>query len=152
MSKRYRRFRDGSARAAAPPTVEEVEARAARLGITPERVPQEYARIAFTSLHDIVEWDEKGMKLKDGADTAAIVEIVAAAGSGRPYRIKLHDKRPFLEAIARYLGMFPPTQRTPSQDEPTEEEGASARERLIHELDRLAAEAAARSGAPQTDQ
>jgi hypothetical protein len=92
------------------------------------------------------------MKLKDGADTAAIVEIVAAAGSGRPYRIKLHDKRPFLEAIARYLGMFPPTQRTPSQDEPTEEEGASARERLIHELDRLAAEAAARSGAPQTDQ
>jgi hypothetical protein len=142
---------DGSA-SAGPLPVEEVEARAARLGITLERVLEEYARIAFADLRRIVEWDEKGMKLKSdaGDDTAAIVEIVAAAGSGRPYRIKLHDKKPVLDAIARYLGMFPSLKPGPNEDEATEEEGESARERLIHELDRLAAEAAAGSGAPQS--
>jgi phage terminase small subunit len=141
MSQREDRFGGGSARAADASAMEEVAARAERLGITPERVLEEYARIAFTSLHDIVEWDDKGMKLKDGADTAAIVEIVAAAGSGRPYRIKLHDKRPFLEAIERHLGMQ-------NEDEQTDNEGEEAQEFLIEELDRLAAEMAEGSEDP----
>jgi hypothetical protein len=63
--RRHRRFRDGSARAAASPAVEEVEARAARLGITPERVLEEYARIAFADLRRIVEWDEKALCCTD---------------------------------------------------------------------------------------
>jgi hypothetical protein len=141
MSKRDQRFRGGSAHAAGPSPVEEVAERAKQLGITPERVLDEYGRVAFTSLHDIVEWDEHGMKLKDGADTAAIIEIVAAAGSGRPYRIKLHDKRPFLEAIERHLGIQ-------NEDEQTDDEGEEAQEFLIEELDRLAAEVAEGSEDP----
>jgi hypothetical protein len=141
MTERDQRFGGGSAHAAGPSPVEEVAERAKRLGITPERVLDEYGRIAFTSLHDIVEWDEHGMKLKDGADTAAIIEIVAAAGSGRPYRIKLHDKRPFLEAIERHLGIQ-------NEDEQTDDEGEEAQEFLIEELDRLAAEVAEGSEDP----
>src|SRR3982074_1772127 len=91
--------RDGLAHPG-PLPLEEV---AERLGITLDRVLEEYARIAFTSLDDIVEWDKEGMKLKPDADAAAIIEIVASASKGRPYRIKLHDKRPFLEAIERHL-------------------------------------------------
>jgi hypothetical protein len=151
MTTRHQGGRGGTAHVAGSPAIEEIEARAARLGITPDRVLQEHARIAFASLRDIVEWDDKGMKLKPEADTAAIIEIVAAAGNGRPYRIKLHDKKPVLDAIARYLGMLPPTQPAANEDEATENDAQSARERLIAELDRLAAEAAQGSGAAQPE-
>jgi phage terminase small subunit len=120
--------------------VEDIEARAARLGITPERVLEEYARIAFASLGDIVEWDDKGMKLKPDADTAAIIEIVAAAGSGRPYRIKLHDKKPFLDAIARYLGVLPSNKPAKNEDERTDD-GEDPREVLARKIARIAAAA-----------
>jgi hypothetical protein len=128
---------------AGPLPLEEVAERAARLGITVERVLEEYARIAFTSLHDIVEWDKEGMKLKSDADTAALIEIVASATKGRPYRIKLHDKRPFLEAIERHL-------RGEDNQNGGDEQAYDdeAREYLIEELDRLAAEATAGSARP----
>jgi hypothetical protein len=121
-----------------------VEEVAERLGITLDRVLEEYARIAFTSLDDIVEWDKEGMKLKPDADTAAIIEIVASASKGRPYRIKLHDKRPFLEAIERHL--------RGEENQTGGEERAydgEAREYLIEELDRLAAEATAGRTSPE---
>jgi hypothetical protein len=124
--------------------LEEVAERAARLGITLDRVLEEYARIGFTSLHDIVEWDKEGMKLKPEADTAAIIEIVASASKGRLYRIKLHDKRPFLEAIERHLrGQG---DETGSNEQAYDDE---AREYLIEELDRLAAEATAGRACPE---
>src|SRR5437879_6552515 len=132
MTKRDDRFGGGSAHAGPLPP-EEVAARAARLGITPERVLEEYARIAFTSLHDIVEWDEGGMKLKDNADTAAIIEIVAAARGGRPYRIKLHDKRPFLEAIERHLDMQ-------NENQQTDDDGGDPREILARKIARIRSE------------
>src|SRR5260370_34681298 len=90
------RRRDHNARhAAGPPAVEEIEARAARLGITPERVLEEYARIAFADLRRIVEWDEKGMKLKSepGDDMAGNVVKLAAARGGRPDRTQIHAQQ-----------------------------------------------------------
>jgi hypothetical protein len=131
--------RNGPAHVAGPLSVEEVAERAARLGITPERVLEEYSRIAFTNLGDIVTWDAGGMALKEDADTAAIIEIVASAGKGRPYRIKLHDKKPFLDAIARYLGMFPSTQAGQHEDPQTDD--IEANEELERRLARLAASA-----------
>ncbi len=146
MRKRQKRFRSGSARAAGPP-VEEVAARAARLGITPERVLEEYARIAFSNLRDIAEWGpgEGGLQVKPSKDltpaqVAAIAEIVASACTGTVYRIKLHDKKPVLDAIARYLGMLPPIKPAPNEEEPTEDEGEDPHDFIIRELDRLAAE------------
>jgi phage terminase small subunit len=64
---------------------EEIGERAARLGITPERVLLEYARIAFADLRHIVEWGPEGLVIKplkeiSPDDTAAISEIVPGTG------------------------------------------------------------------------
>jgi hypothetical protein len=141
-------------RAAGPSAFEDVEARAARLGITRDRVLEEYGRIAFANLHHILEWGDQGMQFKpDGQrredDMAAIAEIVEGASSGKPYRLKLFDKKAALDAIARYLGMVAASEPAPQEDEPTEHDSEAARERFIHEVDRLAAEAAPGSGDPQ---
>jgi hypothetical protein len=153
MAKRRERRR--STAGAAP--VEEIVRRAARLGVTPERVLLEYARLAFSDLRRIADWrpGEDGLQVKpaetlDPADAAAIAEIVAAAASGKVYRIKLHDKAPVLGALARCLDMMPKAAGVPKGDEPTQDEIDSARERLIDALDRLAAEAAAGSSDPQS--
>jgi hypothetical protein len=128
---------NGPARVAGPLAVEEV---AERLGITIEQVLQQYRRIAFTSLHDIVEWDNAGMKLKTDADTTAVIEMVSSASTGRPYRIKLHDKKAVLDALGRAIGVFPKGAPAPSEEQPIDIDAQSARERLIAELDRLADE------------
>src|SRR4051812_9128116 len=99
---------------AADPSVEDIEACAARLGITRERVLREYGRMAFANLRDLVEWDAEGLEVKPSKDltddeAAGVAEIVTAASGGKPYRVKLHDKKPALDAIARYLGMTPPS-------------------------------------------
>src|SRR5271156_5042308 len=83
--------------------VEDVEARAARLGITAERGLQENARIAFSNMSRIVGWDNAGkMQAKPSTelsqdDAPAIAEIVASASTSVVYRIKLHDKKPVLD-------------------------------------------------------
>ena len=145
MATRQGRGRD------APLSVEDVEARALRLGITPDRVLREYARIAFSKITDIVEWDDKGvMKAKIGLDDdvlAAIAEIVASASSQKIYRIKMHDKKPVLDAIARHLGMLPSVKTTSDDDEPIGDD--EAREFLIRELDRAAAERIEGSARPE---
>ncbi len=154
MVTRHRRRRGHKAamRPAGPPVVEDVEARAARLGITPDRVLREYRRIAFANLRHILEWNGAGMEVKPSKDltdddVAAIAEIVEAAGTGKPYRVKLYDKKAALDAIARYLGMLP--KPAPTEDEPTQDEAKSARERFIVELDRLSAKGAPGSGDPE---
>ena len=125
--------------------LDEVLARAARLGITPDRVLEEYRRIAFANLSHIVQWSDTGMQFKpdgelDPDDIAAIAEIVESAKEGKPYRVKLYDKKAALDAIARYLGMTPPPVATTNEDEPTREDREDAHERLIRKLDRLAAQ------------
>ena len=144
MATRHRRRRGHRAAAsvAGPPAVEDVEARAARLGITADRVLREYRRIAFANLRHILEWNGEGMEVKPSKDltdddVAAIAEIVEAAATGKPYRVKLFDKKPALDAIARYLGMLPKPGAT--EDEPTHDEGEDPREFLKRELSRLAA-------------
>jgi phage terminase small subunit len=156
MTKRDQRFGDGSAYAAGPSAVEEVAERAKRLGISAERILQEFARIGFANIGDIVEWDDKGIRVKPSADLsedqlAAIVEVVASASSGKIYRVRMHDKKPVLGAMGRHLGMFKPAE---NESEQTEDEGEEAREFLLQELDRLVAEVAAGeedSEAPQSD-
>ena len=98
-------------RGSAAPVAEDVLARAARLGITEEAVLREYARIGFSNILRIACWDDKGkMATKpidlEGDDAPAIAEIVASASSREIYRIKMHDKKPVLDALGRYLGMF----------------------------------------------
>ncbi|MFI4947994.1 MAG: terminase small subunit [Alphaproteobacteria bacterium] len=142
--------------AAGAPALEDVEARAARLGITAERVLREYARIAFSDMSRIIEWDAAGkMQAKPSAelsqdDAPAIAEIVASASKNNVYRIKLHDKKPVLDALARHLGLLPPS-KTGSHDEEQADQNEDPREFLIREVDRLAAEEAAGPGDPAVE-
>jgi hypothetical protein len=144
---------DGAAQRAALSAFKDIEERAARLGITPDRLLEEIRRIAFSDLSRIATWrpGEDGLQVKvstglDPADAAAIAEIVASASTGRIYRIKLHDKTPGLVLVARCLGMFLKATSAKNEYEPTEDEAEAARQRLIDALDRLAAEADAGSG------
>ncbi len=138
------RGRRRTAAYAAPDDIEDVRARAARLGITEERVLQEYARIAFADILHIARLNADGIMTAtppgDEArdDAPAIAEIVASAGKGRVYRIKLHDKKPVLDALARYLGMLPPKTGPHEEDKPEFDE--DPREHFIREVDALRAE------------
>jgi terminase small subunit-like protein len=125
---------------------EEIAARAARLGITPDRVLREYAAIAFADWRHILEWREgEGLAVKapdkwGEADAAAVSEIAAGADPEHP-RVKMYNKKAALDAIARHLGMFPLAPRR-TDEPPAEEEGEDPREFLARELARLAAGAA----------
>ncbi len=125
-----------------PTDLEEIAKRAARLGITAERVLQEYAHIAFADLRHIVEWGADGLRIKPlediiGGDVAAISEIVPGTDPGHS-RVKLYDKKAALDAIARHLGMFPLPPRRHEEEAP-QDEGEDPREFLARELARLAA-------------
>lgn len=138
-------------RKAAQARQNEIIERAKALGITQEKVLQEYARIAFANLRHIVDWTDSGMQFKAANqlaedDVAAIAEIVESAKEHTPYRVKLYDKKAALDAIARYLGMQS-LAATPNEDEPTRDEREDPREVLIRKLDRLAA----RMGQAQAD-
>jgi len=143
--------------AAGAPALEEVAARAARLGITAERVLKEYARIAFSDMSRIVGWDAAGKiqaRPSTGLsedDAPAIAEIVASASTSCVYRIKLHDKKPVLDALARHLGLLP-ARKTGSSDEEQADKNEDPREFLIREVDRLEAEEAAGPGDPGIEQ
>lgn len=113
------------------------------MGITPERVLREYARIAFADLRRVADWGPNGLMLKTPealaeADAAAISEITTVGSQSRNFRVKLHDKKAALNAIARHLGMFARPTRRPEGDVP-EDPAEDAREVLARRLARLAA-------------
>lgn len=119
-----------------------VTERAARLGITVERVLVEYARIAFADIRQILTWGPDGVALKPpdelgAAEAAAICEIAPGARSGT-IRVKFYDKKAALDAIARHLGMFPAAPRR-REDNPAADPAEDAREVLARRLARLAA-------------
>ena len=104
----------------------------------------EYARIAFADLRHIVEWSEQGFHVRSGLsaeDAAPIAEIGGASATSGPTRVKLYDKKAALDAIGRYLGMFPAAARR--QDEPADDAAEDAREELARLVARLAAGAGA---------
>jgi hypothetical protein len=75
--------RDGPAHAG-PLPLEEVAERAARLGITLDRVLQALAWIAFGDITRVVSWDTETLTMTasgdlDEADKAAVAEIIASA-------------------------------------------------------------------------
>jgi phage terminase small subunit len=141
-SSRRRRARPAKRVAPAPGEIEEIAARAARLGVTVERVLEEYAHIAFADLRHIVEWGPQGVVFKPAetlseADAAAISEIAPTGGPGK-YRVKLYNKKAALDAIARHLGMFPAPPRRRDDDAPAEQ-GEDPRDVLARKVARLAA-------------
>jgi hypothetical protein len=154
MARRQGHWRDAATFTAViiPPGSDDIHERAERLGITPERVLQEYARIAFADIRNIVTWTNEGMEINlTGDDAAAVLEIVTSASTQKPYRVKLHDKTPVLGALARCLGMLPARQPAPNDGDVTDDDGEDPRETLIREIDRLVAQDAAESGDPEPE-
>jgi phage terminase small subunit len=83
--------------------------RAARTEITPERVLEEYARIAFSDWRHFADWGPKGARFAAARDlspedTPAIAELVDAGPTrGGLRRLKLFDKQAALTSLARIL-------------------------------------------------
>ena len=84
-----------------------------KLRVDAARVIEEYARLAFADLSDYVDWGPKGVALKPQskigkAASAAIIELVQRKDKrGTRMNVKLHSKLKSLEALGKYLGLFP---------------------------------------------
>jgi phage terminase small subunit len=113
--------------------------RAERTQITADRVLREYARIAFADIRKYTRRTRRGLKLRpverlSDDDAAAVAEIAGGSRKTGP-RVKLHDKKGALDAIARHLGLF--GVRRASGESPAEA-ADRARELILSRLARLA--------------
>lgn len=82
--------------------------RAARLGITAERVIEEYVRIAFIDLQLVADFDSVGEYLaqvsEDGEEAAAALAYIEGLAHRRP-RGDEKDERKALACLGRILGL-----------------------------------------------
>ena len=97
---------------------EKVEKHAERAEITTDRIFEEYGRLAFSDLRDVVSWSRFGVALKDSGalseEAAATVREVTESVTDREdggttvrRTVKLHDKLGALRDLAKIMGMFP---------------------------------------------
>ena len=97
-------------------------ARAKRTEITADRVLKEYARLGFASIDSFFTWNEDSVNIIDSADIeaddlAAVSEITATRNyigeeqTGLTIKLKLHNKKGALDALAQHLGLDAATQR-----------------------------------------
>jgi len=146
-------FRNGPARIAGLLPLEEVAERAARLGITLDRVLQALAWIAFGDITRVVSWDTETLTMTasgdlDDADRAAVAEIIASAKDQKIYRVKMHDKPSALALLLRWLDKLEKLKSEASNGEQDDDDGEDPREFLIREIARLRARRGGTSGAP----
>lgn len=99
-----------------------IQAKRARLSkkleISTERVLNELARVAFSDMRNVAEWNAGGVDFKDSStlsdDVAAAVSEVSSDttrskdGVTVKHKIKLHDKMRALEMLSRHLNLFAP--------------------------------------------
>ena len=82
--------------------------RSARTGVTADRVVQEIARVAFSSLRDVMTWGPSGAKVRPDneitADAAASIAEIAETNTG--VKVKLHNKVAALEQLAKHVGLY----------------------------------------------
>ena len=117
--------------------------RAARTGVTVDRVVLEYARIAFADARKYFDWGPWGVKVRPAAtlddDAAAAVAVLRVGGvrSGRPTHLRLHDKLRALNVLARHLGLSTERRRTYSlspDDTLADRAGAARAARAAREI------------------
>ncbi|MFO1188501.1 MAG: terminase small subunit [Alphaproteobacteria bacterium] len=89
-----------------------INQRSRRTGITQDQVLREYARLAFSDLRQVANWGPDGLcvlpssKLDNDA-AAALAEVYETrTAAGGTVRVKLHEKKGALDALARHLGLF----------------------------------------------
>ncbi|MGH6974318.1 MAG: terminase small subunit [Stellaceae bacterium] len=92
--------------------------RAARTGVTADRVLLEYARIAFADARKYFNWGPWGVKLLPAStlddDAAAAVAMVTGDHGKRrhQHRLRFHDKQRALDMLARHLGLWGDRRKT----------------------------------------
>ena len=85
--------------------------------ISETRIAEEIAKLAFSSVTDVLEWDKEGkVSIKSSAEldprvAGAISEIIP---SETGLRIKMFDKKSALELLAKYRGMLVDRKETKS--------------------------------------
>ena len=105
--------------------------RSKRTRITADRVLREYARIAFADVRTFTTprgegaTDLKMVSELSDDEAAAVFEIVPAI-KGKGLKLKLHDKKQALDALARHLGLF-----TKGQEEAESPSAAADRAREL---------------------
>lgn len=91
-----------------------MDRRAARTEVTADRVVLEYARIAFADMRSFFAWGPHGLDVKSSKDlsendSAAVAEItwteteVGELAVRRQVKLKLHDKKGALDALAKHV-------------------------------------------------
>lgn len=86
--------------------------RSERTGITQDQVLREYARLAFSDLRQVAIWGPDGLRVLpstalDDDSSAALAEVhETRTSAGGTVRVKLHEKKGALDALARHLGLF----------------------------------------------
>jgi len=88
--------------------------RSRRTGITPERVLEELARIAFVDWRRLAEWGPDDTVVRDvrelsPADCASVASVSVDDGWENRVAITTHDKRRALDTLARILGVIDPS-------------------------------------------
>lgn len=83
---------------------------ARRAGITPERVLEELARIAFVDWRKLAAWDADDATIKPAselspAETAAIARVSTDGGWENRVAIAVHDKERALATLSRIFGL-----------------------------------------------
>lgn len=94
-----------------------MDRRAARTEITADRVLKEYARLAFADMRSFMDWTTASVEFIPAADlsdddAACVAEISQTITEhGGTLRLKLHDKKGALDALARHLKLDAAKQR-----------------------------------------
>lgn len=84
------------------------EARAKRTEITQDRVLLEIAALAFSDIGDIVDWDEKEVRLIPSSQIPpnALKAVKHIRGDQSGVGVTLYDKVRALDMLARHLGLY----------------------------------------------
>lgn len=86
---------------------EMIRERNERTMVTADRVVMEFAKIAFSNIHDVATWPDGGsyvrLKPPDEVDGAIVAEV---SNTEAGVKVKLHDKMKALEALAKHTGVY----------------------------------------------
>ena len=92
--------------------------RSARTGVTADRVVQEIARVAFSSLRDVMTWGPAGAQVRPDneitPEAAAAIAEIAETNTG--VKVKLHNKVAALEQLAKHVGLYNDRATAPAAD------------------------------------
>lgn len=89
-----------------------IQHRMDRLRVSQDRVVEELGNLAFASLTDVIDWDDREVTIKSLDDIPkhvrpAIKEISETRGpNGRTLKVAMHDKNPALNNLMRHFGAY----------------------------------------------